>query len=173
MLASLVSHNNSRLAILFHATQRQAFFCDTSLPRPVVELRKAIFTGRSGGVAAIENTWGPKKSFNSKESPQSLPKNFLNNLDLLFTKRMMPYTGNPKMGNIPYGWEQLIGPLTLHQEHVPFRIRMNLVSEIEKATPDDAVPAIKDWHEPSQDQAEDASEEKEIVHEPLSSPELR
>ena len=47
-------------------------------------------------------------------------------------------------------------------EHIPYKIRMNLVTGMTKSTVDDQVPEVRDTHEASQDQAEEATDEKDL-----------
>ena len=47
-------------------------------------------------------------------------------------------------------------------EHIPYRVRMNLVTEMSKSTVDDQVPEVRDTHAASQDQAEEATDEKDL-----------
>ena len=46
-------------------------------------------------------------------------------------------------------------------DHIPYKVTMNLVTEISKPTVDDRVPEVRDTHEASQDQAEEAADEKD------------
>ena len=55
----------------------------------------------------------------------------------------MPYTGNPQYGEIPSAWRPILGPITSIGEHVPYRIRMGLVTEIGEPTVDDSIPEVK------------------------------
>ena len=71
----------------------------------------------------------------------------------------MPYTGDPRVGGIPDSWKVLVTDL-ITPDHIPYRVRMNLITEMSKPTVDDQVPEVRDTHEASQDQAEEASDEK-------------
>ena len=73
---------------------------------------------------------------------------------------VMPYTGNPQDGDIPEGWKSIMSHFA-PEPHIPYKARMNLITEISKPTVDDQVPEIRDSHEASQDQAEEAAEEKD------------
>ena len=53
-------------------------------------------------------------------------------------------------------YDKLVPP-----EHIPYRIRMNLVTEMSRSTVDDQVPEVRDTHAASQDQAEEAVDEKD------------
>ena len=77
---------------------------------------------------------------------------------------MMPYTGNPEHGNIPEAWKSIIGELTsaASNAHIPYRVRMSLVIEVGKPAINDHIPEVRDSHEASQNQAEDATEEKDV-----------
>ena len=67
---------------------------------------------------------------------------------------VMPYTGDPQVGGIPGSWKVLMTKLT-PPEHIPYRVRMKLVTEMSKSTVDDQVPQVRDTHAASQDQAEE------------------
>ena len=73
---------------------------------------------------------------------------------------VMPYTGNPQQNRIPEGWKTIMSELDM-PKNIPYRIRRNLVTEMSGATMDDQIPEIRDSHEASQDQAEDAADEKD------------
>ena len=73
---------------------------------------------------------------------------------------VMPYTGDPRVGEIPENWKALMSELT-PPDHIPYRIRRNLITEMSKSTVDDQVPEVRDTHEASQDQAEEAVDEKD------------
>ena len=72
----------------------------------------------------------------------------------------MPYTGDPRVGGIPDNWKVLMEKL-VPPEHIPYRIRMNLAIEMSKSTVHDQVPEVRDTHAASQDQAEEAVDEKD------------
>ena len=73
---------------------------------------------------------------------------------------VMPYTGDPHVGGIPDNWKVLMTDL-ITPDHIPYKVRMNLISEMSKSTVDDQVPEVRDTHEASQDQAEEATDEKD------------
>ena len=73
---------------------------------------------------------------------------------------VMPYTGNPQQGTIPDGWKTIMSDLDI-PKNIPYRIRRNLVTEMAGATADDQAPAFRDSHESSQDQAEEAADERD------------
>ena len=73
---------------------------------------------------------------------------------------VMPYTGDPSVGGIPESWKVIMTKL-VPPEHIPYRIRMNLATEMSKSTVDDQVPEVRDTHAASQDQAEEAAEQGE------------
>ena len=72
---------------------------------------------------------------------------------------VMPYTGDPHIGGIPGPWMEMMSQL-VPESHVPYKVRMNLITEVTKPTVDDQVPEVRDSHEASQDQAEEASDDK-------------
>ena len=72
---------------------------------------------------------------------------------------VMPYSGNPQDGDTP-GWKAIMSHFA-PETHIPYKVRMNLITEISKPTVDDQVPDVRDSHEASQDQAEEAAEEKD------------
>ena len=72
---------------------------------------------------------------------------------------VMPYTGTPQ-NVIPAGWKPIMADLEI-PKNLLYRIRRNLVTEMAGATADDHAPAFRDSHEASQDQAEEALDEKE------------
>ena len=74
---------------------------------------------------------------------------------------VMPETGDPQVGGIPEPWKVLISELN-PPEHIPYKVRMNLITEISKPTVDDQVPEVRDSHEASQDQAEEAADDKDL-----------
>ena len=47
------------------------------------------------------------------------------------------------------------------EPHIPYKARVNLITEVCKPTVDDQVPEVRDSHDASQDQAEEASDEKD------------
>ena len=73
---------------------------------------------------------------------------------------VMPYTGDPQQNRIPEGWKTIMSELDM-PKNIPYRIRRNLVTEMSGATVDDQVPEVRDSHEASQDQAEEAADEKD------------
>ena len=73
---------------------------------------------------------------------------------------VMPYTGNPQQRSIPDGWKTIMSDLEI-PNNMLYRIRRNLVTEMAGATLDDHAPAFRDSHEASQDQAEEAADEKD------------
>ena len=73
---------------------------------------------------------------------------------------VMPCTGDPQHDRIPEGWKVITKGIEV-PEHIPYRIRRNLVTEMSGSTVDDQVPEVRDSHEASQDQAEEAADEKE------------
>ena len=73
---------------------------------------------------------------------------------------VMPYTGKPQQNRIPEGWKTIMSDLDVPQ-NIPYRIRRNLVTEMSGATVDDQIPENRGSHEASQDQAEEASDEKD------------
>ena len=73
---------------------------------------------------------------------------------------VMPYTGDPQQRSIPEGWKTIMSDLEIPNNLV-YRIRRNLVTEMTGATADDHAPAFRDSHEASQDQAEEAADEKD------------
>ena len=72
---------------------------------------------------------------------------------------VMPCTGDPQQ-IIPEGWKVITKGIEV-PEHIPYRIRRNLVTEMNGSTVDDQVPEVRDSHEASQDQAEEAADEKD------------
>ena len=72
----------------------------------------------------------------------------------------MPYTGNLLDKKIPDGWKTIMSDLEIPKTMV-YRIRRNLDTEMSGATADDHAPEFRDSHEASQDQAEEASDEKD------------
>ena len=64
------------------------------------------------------------------------------------------------MGEIPEPWKAIMTQL-VPEAHIPYKVRMNLITEVSKPTVDDQVPEVRDSHEASQDQAEEASDEKD------------
>ena len=73
---------------------------------------------------------------------------------------VMPYTGDPQQNRIPEGWKTIMSELEV-PKNIPYRIRRNLVTEMSGATADDQIPENKGSHEASQDQAEEAADEKD------------
>ena len=73
---------------------------------------------------------------------------------------VMPYTGDPQVGGIPDSWKVLMTKLT-PPDHIPYKVRMILITEISKPTVDDQIPEVRDTHEASQDQAEEATDAKD------------
>ena len=55
----------------------------------------------------------------------------------------MPYTGDPQVGGIPDSWKVLMSTLT-PPDHIPYKVRMNLITEMSKSTLDDQVPEVRD-----------------------------
>ena len=73
---------------------------------------------------------------------------------------VMPYTGDPQQHRIPEGWRTIMSELDM-PKIFPIGLERNLVTEMSGATADDQVPEFRDSHEASQDQAEEAADEKE------------
>ena len=73
---------------------------------------------------------------------------------------VMPFTGNPQERLIPEGWKTIMSDLEVPKT-MPYRIRRNLVTEMSGATVDDHAPEFRDSHEASQDQAEEATDDKD------------
>ena len=73
---------------------------------------------------------------------------------------VMPYTGELQRNRIPEGWKSIMSDLDVPQ-NIPYRIRRNLVTEMSGATVDDQISEKKDSHEASEDQAEEAADEKD------------
>ena len=73
---------------------------------------------------------------------------------------VMPCTGDPQHDRVPEGWKVITKGIEV-PEHIPYRIRRNLVTEMNGSTVDDQVPEVRDSHEASQDQAEEAADEKD------------
>ena len=73
---------------------------------------------------------------------------------------VMPCTGNPQHGDIPDGWKAIMEDL-VPDAHIPYKVRMGLVTEISKPTVNDQVPEVRDSHEAAQNQAEEGAEEKD------------
>ena len=61
---------------------------------------------------------------------------------------VMPCTGDPQRERIPEGWKTITSGIEV-PEHIPYRIRRNLVTEMNGSTVDDQVPEIRDSHEAS------------------------
>ena len=72
---------------------------------------------------------------------------------------VMPCTGDPHRHRIPDGWKTITQGIEV-PEHIPYKIRRNLVTEMNGSTVDDHVQ-VRDSHEASQDQAEEAADEKD------------
>ena len=73
---------------------------------------------------------------------------------------VMPCTGDMLDRRIPEGWKTIMSDLEIPQT-INYRIRRNLDTELSGATEDDHAPEFRDSHEASQDQAEEASDEKD------------
>ena len=73
---------------------------------------------------------------------------------------VMPCTGDPR-----YYSGRMEGKIITKgmevPERIPYKIRRELVTEMRGSTVDDQVPEVRDSHEASQDQAEEATEEKD------------
>ena len=79
----------------------------------------------------------------------------------IFEKHVvMPYTGNPLDRSIPDGWKTIMSALEVPKTML-YRIRRNLNTEMSGATADDHAPEFRDSHEASQDQAEEATDDKD------------
>ena len=84
---------------------------------------------------------------------------------------VMPYTGDPQHGGIPDGWKAIMENF-VPEAHLPYKVRMGLVTEISKPTVDDQVSDVRDSHEAAQDEAEEGAEEidnKRIEVKPIAS----
>ena len=73
---------------------------------------------------------------------------------------VMPCTGDPDIGGIPTSWKVIMSQVA-PAEQIPYKVRINLITEMSKPSVNDQVPEVRDTHEASQDQAEEATDEKE------------
>ena len=79
---------------------------------------------------------------------------------MLHTCFSLQLVGKPQQNRIPEGWKTIMSELDM-PKNIPYRIRRNLVTEMSGSTVDDQMPEIRDSHEASQDQAEEAADEKD------------
>ena len=71
-------------------------------------------------------------------------------------------SGDPQVGGVPGPWMAMMSQL-VPETHIPYKVRMNLITKVSKPTVDDQVPEVRDSLEASQDQAEEASDEKDSI----------